>query len=160
MDSSPQFPLVLPPNVVVKSPRETIIAFQVALQELVAGDPLHQLELEPSHHFAPGAYARELFIPADTCIVGKIHKHAHVNVVSQGDISVLTEEGVRRIQAPLTFISLPGTKRVVYAHTDTVWTTVHVTEETDLDKIEEYVIAKTYDDYDKLKAALLLEEAK
>ena len=29
---------------------------------------------------------------------------------------------------------------------DTVWITVHVTNETDLEKIEDYVIAKTYDD--------------
>jgi hypothetical protein len=32
----------------------------------------------------------------------------------------------------------------VYALEDTVWTTIHITEETDLDKIEDYVIAKDY----------------
>ena len=43
--------------------------------------------------------------------------------------------------------SLPGTKRAVYAHPDVVWTTIHLTNETDLDKIEAEVIAPTYQDY-------------
>ena len=34
----------------------------------------------------------------------------------------------------------PGMKRVIYAITDTVWTTFHVTEETDVDKIAEQIL--------------------
>lgn len=49
------------------------------------------------------------------------------------------------IEAPYTFVSEPGTKRAVLALEDTLWTTVHVTDETDLEKIEEYVIAPTYE---------------
>jgi hypothetical protein len=44
--------------------------------------------------------------------------------------------------APYTFVSEVGTKRVVHALEETIWTTVHVTDETDLEKIEDYVIAK------------------
>ena len=92
------------------------------------------------HHFAPGVYARELHIPAGTLLTGKMHKTTHLNVVSAGDITVWTEEGMKRISAPFTFVSYPGTKRIGLAHTDTVWTTIHVTNETDLDKIEAEVI--------------------
>jgi hypothetical protein len=35
----------------------------------------------------------------------------------------------------------------VYVLEDTVWTTYHPTEETDLGKIEDHVIAKSYDEY-------------
>jgi hypothetical protein len=45
----------------------------------------------------------------------------------------------------MTFISAPGTKRVVYAVEDTVWTTVHVSNETDLDKLETQLIAPTFE---------------
>ena len=38
----------------------------------------------------------------------------------------------------------------MYALEDTVWTTIHVTEETDLEKIEDYVIAKSYDELEAL----------
>jgi hypothetical protein len=33
-------------------------------------------------------------------------------------------------------VSKPGTKRIGYVHEEMVWTTVHVTEETDIEKLE------------------------
>ena len=98
-----------------------------------------------THHFAPGLYAREIFIPAGTVIIGKIHRHAHVNTISSGRVVVATEFGTEEFKAPHTFVSQPGTKRAVVALDDTVWTTYHPTEETDLEKIEAYVIAPTYE---------------
>jgi hypothetical protein len=35
---------------------------------------------------------------------------------------------------------------VVYTHSDCVWVTVHVTDSTDLDEIEDQVIAPDYND--------------
>jgi len=100
-----------------------------------------------THKFADGVYVREIFIPADTLVVGKIHRHSHPNFLMKGKVAVYTEDGGSQIlEAPLSIISPAGTKRVVYAIEDTVWITVHVTEETDLDKIEEVVIAKTYNE--------------
>lgn len=102
-------------------------------------------EFPLKHHFAPGQYAREIFVPAGSIVVGKIHKHAHVNVISQGEGEVVTEFGRVAYRAPMTFVSEPGTKRVVHCHTDTVWTTVHTTDETDLAKIEDEIILPSYD---------------
>ena len=50
---------------------------------------------------------------------------------------------------PLTMVSPAGTKRAVYAKTDVVWTTIHLTNETDLEKIEEETIAKSYQEYEQ-----------
>ena len=101
-----------------------------------------------THHFAPGLYAREIFIPAGFVIIGKIHKHAHVNTISRGHVVVATEFGKTELKAPATFVSQPGTKRAVVALEDTVWTTYHPTEETDLSKIEEHVIAPSFEAYE------------
>ena len=98
------------------------------------------------HEFADGIYLRRIFIPKGHIIIGKIHKTRHVVFLTVGDVTMLTEEGVRRVQGPSIMIAEPGTKRVVYAHEDTLWTNVHATNETDLDKIEAQVIAKTYDE--------------
>jgi len=98
------------------------------------------------HIFAPGVYAREITINPGEFIVGKLHKTSHINIISEGDISVKTEFGTHRYKAPYTFVSQVGTKRVVFAHEKTIWTTIHPTEETDLEKIEDHVIAKTYDE--------------
>lgn len=104
-------------------------------------------EIDTKHHFAGGVYAREIFIPAGTTLTGKIHKTEHLNIISKGDISVATEDGVQRIKAPYTIVSKPGTKRVGYAHEDTVWTTIHGSKEKDLDKLELEFIAESHEDY-------------
>lgn len=96
------------------------------------------------HIFAPGCYAREMTIPKGIVIIGKIHRHRHVNIISKGKVRVATEFGIEQFEAPYTFVSEVGTKRAVFALEETVWTTIHVTDETDLDKIEDYVIAKDY----------------
>lgn len=100
-----------------------------------------QRHIEPVHHFAAGLYAREITIPAGTLLTGKIHRTQHLNIISTGEISVWTDgEPVRRIRAPYAFVAQPGTRRVGYAHEDTVWTTVHATTETDLEQLEAQLI--------------------
>jgi len=106
-----------------------------------------QVEMPVVHHFSKGVYARELHIPAGTILTGKIHKYPQLNILSKGEISVLTEEGVKRVSAPFHIVSPAGTKRIAYAHSDCVWTTVHGTEETDVDKIEAQFIAQTEVEY-------------
>jgi hypothetical protein len=131
--------------------RRELYALQAAVAELP------EVECPLQHVFAPGAYARTMHIPAGTVIVGKIHKHAHLNILSQGRVEVRTEGGgLEHLQGPLTMVSPPGTKRAVYAVTDAVWTTIHLTDETDLEKIEGHVIAKTYDDYEQFKIGVTL----
>lgn len=134
MIETPDVPALLP-NVPT---RDQINAAERALAQHPGRIPVADLKVV--HHFAPGVYARELTIPAGVMLTGKIHKTEHLNVVSAGDITVWTEDGMKRVQAPYTFVSKPGTKRIGLAHSDTVWTTIHVTHETDLDRIEAEVI--------------------
>ena len=96
------------------------------------------------HTFADGMYIREIRVPAGNLIVTKIHKLTHPFFLLQGDCSILTEEGVKRIKAPYSGITPAGTKRIIYVHEDTIWTTVHATKEIELYKIENEIIAKTY----------------
>jgi len=106
-------------------------------REMRAFEPI---EIKTTHRFSDGVYAREIFIPKGCLLTGKVHKTVHLNIISQGDISVWTEEGMKRVLAPFTMVSQPGTKRVGFAHEDTVWTTIHGTHETDLEKLEAELI--------------------
>lgn len=122
------------------------------LQAAAGQSGLPEVECPLQHSFIDGVYVRTIFIPAGTVIVGKIHKHSHANILSQGEVIVVTEEGgVERLKGPLTMVSPAGCKRAVRALTDTTWTTIHRTDETDLEKIEDWVIAKTYEDYEQFK---------
>lgn len=98
------------------------------------------------HRFADGLYIREMRAPKGMLNTSKLHKTNHPYFILKGDFSVLTEDGFVRIKAPYMGITKAGTKRIVYFHEDTVWITVHATKETDLQKIEEELIAKTYDE--------------
>lgn len=109
------------------------------------GDESMDEKFPLTHRYTDGAYSREMLIKQGMLIIGKIHKHAHFNFITKGKVAVLTEDGPMVITAPYQFSSTAGTKRVVLALEDTLWTTVHVTNETDLEKIEEHVIAPDYE---------------
>lgn len=122
--------------------RRRVLALEEALREFP------QIELPVKHHFAPGTYAREAFLPAGSIIVGKIHRHAHLNIVSRGIVTALTEQGLRRIDAtdgPVTFASRAGMKRALYVHEDSVWTTIHLTDKQTLEELEAELIAPTFE---------------
>lgn len=138
--------------------RESITKVEQGLLRAIS-DGLIQSTLNEctvKHYFTPidgnfgcYTYAREMTIPKDTVIVGKLHRHQHLNIISKGRVEVITEHGPKSYEAPCTFVSEVGTKRAVYAKEDTIWTTIHVVSygsEADLDKIEAEVIAPSYDD--------------
>jgi quercetin dioxygenase-like cupin family protein len=106
-----------------------------------------QIDIPVKHYFSQGVYAREITIPAGAMVTGKIHKFEQLNILSKGEMSVLTDDGVKRVQAPFTIVSPPGTKRIAIAHSECVWTTIHGTDETDVDKIEAHFIAQSDADY-------------
>lgn len=147
--------------------RHNILALQSLMERRIREGALRAGVYPVKHHFTPiherygvCAYAREIFLPQGHIIIGKIHRHAHLNFILQGKVSVNTEFGKKYFEAPCVFVSEPGLKRAVFAELDTVWVTVHLTKytgEENLDKIEKEVIAKTYaelgliDDMGKLR---------
>lgn len=103
---------------------------------------LPQVEMEVVHRFTPGLYIREIHIPAGTMLTSAEHKTEHPFVLSKGRIIVTSDNEGRLIyEAPFTGVTMPGTRRALYAETDVIWTTFHVTSETDVEKIGEQILA-------------------
>lgn len=138
--------------------RQDILAVQNGLMKMIE-DGAIQSTLEDcivKHYFSPKdeeygccTYAREMLIPKGTLIIGKIHRHQHLNIISKGKVVVYTEFGEKHLEAPITFVSEIGLKRSVYAVEDTLWTTIHLTKfvgEENLDKIEQEVISPDYEE--------------
>lgn len=98
------------------------------------------------HTFTDGCYVREVFAPADQLLITKIHKIEHPFFLMQGEVSILTEKGVERLKAPHHGITRPGTKRVMYTHSDMVFITVHATDKKTVEEVEDEVIAKDFND--------------
>jgi hypothetical protein len=128
--------------------RERITHLENEMREtdgILVGEELHKLN-PVKHSFADGCYIREIFNPAGLLLVTKIHKKKHPFFLMKGEMSILTENGVEYIKGPHNGITIPGTKRIIYTHTDCIFITVHATENTDIQKIEEEVIAKDFND--------------
>ena len=127
--------------------RRRIEALEDIMRQYVRDGDLDEVDCQDenlTHYFIDGVYARELFIPAGTAVIGRIHKYPRICIISQGDVSFVTEFGSRRVVAPFTEVMQPGTKTAVYAHTDTTWTAILGTHETDVKKIEEIFVCDSH----------------
>lgn len=103
-------------------------------------DNAELIDVPVEHHFAPGVYMRQMNAKAGTVVVSKMHRTEHMNILLSGSLTVATENGIELLKAPVVLKSMPGTKRIGYFHEDSTWITVHPTNETDLNLIEQQVI--------------------
>lgn len=118
----------------------------IALEQAMNRASSLQLQIKTTHYFINGIYSREVFIPKGTLLVGRFHKHSCISIMNKGDKSTVNEDGAIRIKAPFATISKAGIKRVGYAHEDTIWTTIHATDERDLKKVEEELFCDRFED--------------
>lgn len=143
-------------NELVAQFRENILKVEDGMKQMISSGVIESTleNCTLKHYFTPigkygcCTYAREMTIPKGTLIIGKIHRHEHLNIISKGKVAVITEFGKKYLEAPCTFISEIGLKRAVVAEEDTIWTTIHLTSkntEADLAEIEDEVIAPTYE---------------
>lgn len=117
------------------SKNELLDDLEVALAQLP------RVDLPVVHRFTEGMYIREIQIPAGTMLTSMTHKTQHPFVISQGSVKVTSDnEGSEIYEAPYTGITEPNTRRALHALTDVVWTTFHVTNETNVAKIAEQIL--------------------
>ena len=120
--------------------RAQLLSLEAAIYQLP------RVELPLTHHFAPGVYMREMFIPAGTVLSGKIHLTQHFCLLLAGTVSIATDQGDETFIAPCVMRTMPGMKRAIFAHEDSRLMTVHATNETEPEKIEETITTTSYDD--------------
>ena len=128
--------------------RSDILDLESVMTELDGYDPEGKEICRIKHYHAPGLYGREMWMPADCLITGKIHKTEHICVLSMGKVTVSNGNDAITYEAPATIVSKVGAKRAIYAHTESVWTNFHATELTDPEEIEDEIIAETYEELD------------
>ncbi len=118
---------------------------QVEERLLALGGQIQHTSDEPVyplvHRFTPGLYIREITMPRGAVLTSRVHRTEHPYVVSKGCCMVFTEDrGWQRVEAPHTGITQPGTRRLLAIIRETVWTTFHVTDSTDVSEIESTIL--------------------
>jgi hypothetical protein len=112
----------------VESIRSKILKMQSYLSTLP------QAEVPVKQYIVGGILYREITIPKGVYCVGSVYKEPHIHFVIRGDMTVLTDEGLKRVTGAQSFVSPAGVKRAGYAHEETVWAAVFRTDETDPEK--------------------------
>lgn len=109
---------------------------------------LDQTGLPVEHHFIPGGYARKCFLPKGQVITGRIHLTEHFCIVA-GHVDIAEEGKKYTVKGCEVFASPVGTKRILFTHEDTWFTTVHLTDVTDTDIIKDALGVCTYAEFDR-----------
>ena len=104
-----------------------------------------QVECPLVHRFSDGVYLREITMPAGSVIVGHRHTTTHMNIISKGSCIILDQDtgDTITVEAPCTFESSAGIRKTLYIIEECVWTTVHVTTETDISKLERTLVEQS-----------------
>ena len=89
------------------------------------------------HVFFGGMYCRRMEIPKDSLIVSKVHKSDHLFIGCSGELVVAGQGEMYTLRAGDVIPSSIGTKRAVYALTDVICMTVHKTDKTSIDGLED-----------------------
>lgn len=100
------------------------------------------------HSFSDGIYAREVHLPKDHIVIGKLHKHESMVYMLKGHAIVADENGCKEIKAPCHFVSKPGVKRVGYIIEDIVWIDIHNTKSSNIKDAEKEIFANSYEELD------------
>jgi len=111
-----------------------------AIEKLMLSE--EQIDCPVQHHFGPGIYIREVFIPAGTYAMGHAHKKPTMNILLRGKMAVMVNGQAKVIEGPFIFNSEPG-RKFAYAIEGCVFQNLHATDETDLNKIENEFVDKS-----------------
>lgn len=114
-----------------------------------------QVEMPVSHYHIDGVYVRQLFIPADTVLTGKIHNFESIAILAQGTIKIANGDDAYEITAPAVMVDKPGIKRIGYAVTDVTFITVHKTDKKEVPDIEEELVSATFEEYETKKLEVI-----
>ena len=140
----------------------TELIFRNRIQQLKEESlKLPQVEVPLQHYFSTGVYAREMYVKAGTTITGKIHKDSTVDILLQGVIVVVDDQGIpRKLTAPMVYESKPGISKAGHVLEDVRWVTVHGvdTDTRDIAELESRLVVEDYQQYLEHCKTLQLEE--
>lgn len=78
------------------------------------------------HDFVNGQYIREAFIRAGVLLTTRIHKVKHPYFILSGKAKVWVDgSGWQIIEAPYRGTTEAGTRRIIFAMEDCIWSTIH-----------------------------------
>ena len=95
------------------------------------------------HHFATGIYAKEQVLLAGYEVTTHRHTYDHLSILAKGKCRVTTDQGCVEYTAPACVTIEKGLNHRIEAIEDATWFCIHNTFETDPEKVDHVLIART-----------------
>lgn len=114
-------------------------------------------ELPLIHNFSENVYSREIFMPAGMAVVGHVHNTTHLNIVISGKAKLWMNGKVYDLVAPYTFESKAGIRKILYIIEDMKWQTIHVTDEQNIEVLENTLVDKSASENLKIDKNIIKE---
>lgn len=111
---------------------------------------LPQTVVPTRHLVVAGLYCRSITVEPGMVITGASHRDDHICVVD-GDITVTTDAGPRRLTGRHELMGRAGHKRAGFTHATTHWTTISRTTKTGVAEIED----ELFDEPERLQSRVL-----
>lgn len=87
---------------------------------------LPTITLPIEHIFSDGVYMRRCYHPAGILVVGKIIRQAHIFLLLEGQLTIVTEDTGSKMYVAPAIINVPaGIQKVALSHTDCQIATIH-----------------------------------
>jgi hypothetical protein len=100
------------------------------------------VDLPLEHLFVDGMYARTMFVPAGTVVVGKIHHKEDIGILMGGKAKFLMGNSLIEIEAPKFFKGNAGVKRLMTAITDCTYVSISRVETEFEGELDDLVIGE------------------
>lgn len=112
-------------NAMVLPTQNNITDLIKQLQQGVAAGLARPVSMPTRHYFSQDIYVREIFMPAGSRVVGKVHATRHLNIILSGECTIWTVHGRIDGKPGMIFESMPGIQKALIMKTDVMYLTVH-----------------------------------
>ena len=106
-----------------------------------------------THDFADQLYIRRMDMVSGSVVVGAIHNHKHVWFLLTGKLSIYSNNKLEDYVAPCYVVSEPGTKRLIYAHEQSIFVNVHKNPSNtkNIEELEKEIVSFTEEEFKNYK---------
>ena len=134
--------MVLERSIATIIPDSPAVLKKPLLEQIEILSQMPQTPMPVKHRFQDGVYIREIFMPADTYVIGHVHRCRHFNMVLEGKAWVHMENHGRVVKAGEVIESGPLVQKALYIIEDCRWATIHAnpTNSRDIEFLENEIV--------------------
>lgn len=101
------------------------------------------------HTFADQIYLREMKMYEGSIVLGAIHTFDHAWFLTEGTVSIKTDDKIIKYSAPFYKKSQAGDQRTIYAHTNATFVTVHKNPDNikNIEELEDILASSSYEEF-------------